>query len=241
MKMDMITLREPFEEGYAMTESYTTLRTNIMFCGADKKVIGLTSCSPNEGKSTVSLHLARNFAEAGKKTLLIDADMRKSVLFSEYADGSHTNGLSHLLTGQATFEEAAVSTQYPDLDILFAGVYPPNPVRLLESEDFLSLIARMREEYDYVIVDLPPIGSVIDAAVAARVCDGVAMVLAAEVNAARDARECKRQLEKSGTPILGAILNMVTSHASKKYKRYSGRYFGKYYVDEQNGYGKYSK
>lgn len=238
MKKDVITLREPFEEGYAMTESYTTLRTNIMFCGADKKVIGLTSCSPNEGKSTVSLHLSRSFAEAGKKTLLIDADMRKSVLFSEYADGSHTSGLSHLLTGQASFEEAAVSTQYPDLDILFAGVYPPNPVRLLESKEFHDLIAAVREEYDYVIIDLPPIGSVIDAAVAAKVCDGVAMVVASEVNSARDARECKRQLEKSGTPILGAILNMVSSHASKKYKRYSGRYFGKYYVDEQKKYYK---
>ena len=238
MKKDVITLREPFEVGYAMTESYTTLRTNIMFCGADKKVIGLTSCSPNEGKSTVSLHLSRSFSEAGKKALLIDADMRKSVLFSEYADGSHTSGLSHYLSGQATFEEAVVATQYPDLDILFAGVFPPNPVRLLESAEFRTLIDKAREEYDYMIIDLPPIGSVIDAAVAAKVCDGVVMVVASEVNSARDARECKRQLEKSGTPILGAILNMVSSHASKKYKRYSGRYFGKYYTDEQKAYYK---
>ena len=236
MKKDVITLREPFEEGYEMTESYISLRTNIMFCGADKKVIGLTSCSPNEGKSTVALHLARSFSEAGKKTLLIDADMRKSVLFSVYADGSHTSGLSHCLSGQMSFDEAVVATQYADLDILFAGVYPPNPVRLLESEDFCALIARVREEYDYVIVDLPPIGSVIDAAVAAKACDGVVMVVASEVNSARDARECKRQLEKSGTPILGAILNMVSLHASKKYKRYySYKYHGKYYEYHTQG------
>ena len=230
MKKNSIVLRTLFEENYTMTEAYTTLRTNIMFCGADKKVIGLTSCSPNEGKTTVSLHLSRSFADAGKKILLIDADMRKSVLFSEYAEGTHTMGLSHYLSGQATLEETIAGTQYPDLDIIFAGIYPPNPVRLLESEAFAKLIGMVREEYDYVIVDLPPIGSVIDAAVAAKICDGVVMLVASEANSARDARECKRQLEKSGTPILGAILNMATSQVNKKYKRYSSRYAGRYYA-----------
>lgn len=233
MKKNKITLRELFKEGYSMTEAYTTLRTNIMFCGANKKVIGLSSCSPNEGKTTVSLHLARNFAEAGKKVLLIDADMRKSVLFSEYAEGSHTLGLSHCLSGQADFDAAAVSTQYPDFDILFAGIYPPNPVKLLESEAFVSLIARVREEYDYVLVDLPPIGLVVDAAVAAKCCDGLVMVVAAEVNSSRDVKECKRQLEKSGTPILGSVLNMINSSANKKYKRYAGKYYGKHYSEEE--------
>ena len=226
MKKDVITLREPFVAGYSMTEAYTTLRTNIMFSGLDKKVIALSSCSPNEGKSTVSMCLTRNFAEAGKKTLLIDADMRKSVLFSEYAEGSHSLGLSHCLSGQASFEEAVVATQYPDLDILFAGVYPPNPVKLLESDAFASLIARVREEYDYVVVDLPPIGMVVDAAVAAKCCDGILMIVASEAVSTRKARECKRQIEKSGTPILGAVLNKGTSKTSKKYNRYYSKYYG---------------
>lgn len=226
MKKNTITLREPFLEGYSMTEAYTTLRSNIMFCGSEHKVIGLSSCTPGEGKSTVSLHLARSFAESGKRALLVDADMRKSVMFSAYAEGTHPLGLSHCLSGQATFEEAVVGTQYPDLDIIFAGAYPPNPVKLLESDAFRALLARAREEYDYVIVDLPPIGFVIDAAVAAKSCDGLVMVVAAEKNSVRFAQTCLRQLEKSGTPILGSVLTMTNPRTGKKYKRYSGRYYG---------------
>jgi capsular exopolysaccharide synthesis family protein len=226
MKKNMITLREPFIEGYSMTEAYTTLRSNLMFCGSEHKVIGLSSCTPGEGKSTVSLHLARSFAEGGKRALLVDADMRKSVMFSEYAEGTHTLGLSHCLSGQATFEEAVVSTQYPDLDIMFSGTYPPNPVKLLDGEAFSALIARARKEYDYVIIDLPPIGLVIDAAVAAKNCDGILMVVAAEKNSVRFAQSCLRQLEKSGTPILGSVLTMTNPRTGRRYKRYSGRYYG---------------
>lgn len=226
MKKNVITLREPFIEGYSMTEAYTTLRSNLMFCGAEHKVIGISSCTPGEGKSTVSLHLARSFAEGGKRALLVDADMRKSVMFSEYAEGTHTLGLSHCLSGQATFEEAVVSTQYPDLDIMFSGTYPPNPVKLLDGEAFRTLIARAREEYDYIIVDLPPIGLVIDAAVAARNCDGILMVVTAEKNSVRFAQSCLRQLEKSGTPILGSVLTMTNPRTGRRYKRYSGRYYG---------------
>mgnify|MGYP003311211766 CR=1 FL=1 len=226
MEKNIITLREPFYEGYSMTEAYTTLRSNIMFCGSENKVIGLSSCTPGEGKSTVSFYLARSFAESGKRTLLVDADMRKSVMFSEYAEGSHTFGLSHCLSGQAAFEEAVVGTQYPELDVLFSGTYPPNPVKLLESDAFRELIERARAEYDYVIVDLPPVGLVIDAAVAAKVCDGVVMIVAAEKNSVRFAQSCLRQLEKSNTPILGSVLTMTSPRTGKKYKRYSGRYYG---------------
>lgn len=226
MKKNTITLREPFVESYSMTESYNTLRTNIMFCGAEYKVIGISSCTAGEGKTTASLHLARSFAESGKRTLLVDADMRKSVMFSEYAEGTIKNGLSLCLSEQVTFEESVVGTQYPDLDIIFAGAYPPNPVKLLESDAFCALIAKAREEYDYVIVDLPPIGMVIDAAVAAKACDGMLMVVASEKNSSRSILACLHQLEKSGTPILGSVLTMTNPRTGKRYKRYSGRYYG---------------
>ena len=142
---------------YSRREAYKTLRTNVMFCGADKKVIGFTSCAPAEGKTTTVIQLARALTEVGRRVLMIDADMRRSVMVARYGGSGVQYGLSQYLSGQVEREEAIYQTQYEGFHIVFAGYYPPNPVELLDSQRFAEFIAWAREEYDYVLIDNPPI------------------------------------------------------------------------------------
>ena len=237
MPLPSVTLKEPFVYDYPTREAYKTLRTNIMFCSSDKKVLAFTSCIPDEGKSTVTMGLARALAEVGKKVLLIDADMRRSTLFARYGERGRCAGLSQVLSGQTPVNEAIFATQYTGFHIMFCGYYPPNPVELLDSEDFRRLVAAAREAYDYVLIDTPPAGSIIDSVVVAKCCDGVIMVVANGKNTSRFARTCKQQIERAGCPIVGAILNMTNRRNEKyynnsKYYRY-GRGYGYGYGNEK--------
>lgn len=216
------------------SEAYKSLRTNIQFCGEDKKVIVLTSCTPDEGKSTVSLQLAVSLAEANQKVLLVDADLRKSIMMGSFEIEGEVKGLTHYLSGQAPVQEVIQKTDRKNLDMIFAGPIPPNPAELLGDKPFREMVKKCREEYDYVIIDSPPLGGVIDSAVIARECDGAVIVIEAEVISYRFVQEIKEQLEKSGCPILGTILNKVDVRQQKYYGRYYGRKYGRYY-----GYGKY--
>lgn len=152
-------------DNYFTQEAFNVFRTNLQFCGQDIKVIVLTSCTMNEGKSYTALHLGCSLAEIGKRTLLIDADMRKSVMAGRNSDSKNVEGLSEVLTGQADLKDCIYTTQFEYLHVLFSGKYPPNPVELLEGKYFKALLSQSREFYDYVIVDTPPLGMVIDAAV----------------------------------------------------------------------------
>ena len=172
LTMQHVSLRFDKSEDYRIKEAFKTLRTNIEFSGADLKVIAVTSCTPNEGKSSVAMELAKAFAEAGKRTLLIDADMRKSVLVGRYKTGAVRLGLTHILVGREKLSDVICKTNFPKLYMIFAGPVPPNPSELLGGENFESLINKAKQLFDYVIVDTPPLGSVIDAAVAAKKCDG---------------------------------------------------------------------
>ena len=110
--MKTINLDFSASKDYFVNESLKTLRTNVQFCGTDVKAIAVTSCQPNEGKSTISLELARSLAEVGKKVLFIDADLRKSVIVQKYVDGVGIVGLSQYLSGQNTLEDVLYSTQF---------------------------------------------------------------------------------------------------------------------------------
>lgn len=205
---------------YLTNENYKTLRTNLFFCGSDIKVILVTSCRENEGKSTVSTELARCLAEAGKKTLFIDADMRKSLLQPRNLKLKSHLGLSEFLSGQAELNSVIYNTQDPDFDVIFSGRFPPNPVELLGSKAFSGLLEKVREVYDYVIIDSPPLGTVIDAAVIAPACDGTVLVITAGKIGVSEALTVKNQLMKSGCRILGAILNDIYGKRTKSYKKY---------------------
>ena len=209
---------------YHSNEAYKTLRTNIEFSGTDNRAIVLTSSTPDEGKSTVSLELAVALAEAGKKVLFVDADLRKSVLIGRHRVTEEVKGLSHYLSGQASIRDVVCKTQEDGLYIIFAGVVPPNPSELLGKEKFGQMIENAKNEYDYIIIDAPPLGSVIDAAVIAKVCDASVLVIAANTISYKFVRTVKEQLEKTGCPILGVVLNKV----DMKKNKYYGKYYGKY-------------
>lgn len=221
------------EKDYRSNEAYKTLRTNIEFSGSDKKAIVFTSCTPNEGKSTVSLSLADSLAEGGKKVLFIDADLRKSVMMGRHKV-SGNKGLSHFLSGQAEVREIILKTQNPNLYITFAGVLPPNPSELLGNNRFEAFLNGARKAYDYIIIDAPPLGSVIDAAVVAKNCDASVLVVASQTISYKFARVVKDQLEKADCPILGVVLNKVDM---KQNKYYGNKYYSKYYGDYYGKYG----
>ena len=208
------------QNGYLTNENYKTLRTNILFCGTDIKTIVLTSARENEGKSTVSAELAKSLAEAGKKTVFIDADMRKSVLMRRSAASRGFCGLSEYLSGQAELSDVLYNTQIQNFDVIFSGRFPPNPVELLGSQSFVKLIDMLKSVYDYVIIDSPPLGAIIDAAVIASCCDGSIIVITPGKIPYTECLEVKEQLSKSGCKILGTVLNDIYGKRTKYYKKY---------------------
>ena len=223
---------------YYVKEAFKTLRTNFLFSGSDIKTVLITSCVKNEGKSTVSLELSKSLALSEKKVLLIDADLRKSVLSTKYTDNDgEVLGVSEYVSGQAKLDDVLYSTQLDNLHIIFAGAVPPNPVELLGSSRFEELLKTMRDKYDYIIIDAAPLGAVIDASVISTFCDGAAIVISSGEISYRFAKEVKQQLEKGNCKVLGAILNRVPTKSSSYYSRYYRKYYGKY--TKSSGYGKY--
>lgn len=215
---------------FVSNEAYKTLRTNITFCGEDVRVIAVTSSTPNEGKTNVTFNLARAFAEDNKRILFIDADIRKSVLEARLGADQEVKGLSHYLTGKAELKDIVYGTNIEHLDFIGTGPVAPNPSELLGNQKFQRLLEWARSEYQYVMIDCPPIGSVIDAAVVARQCDGAVYVIESEATSWRLAQRGKEQLEKTGCKILGAVLNKVEMSGKRYgYGKYYGKYYGRYY------------
>lgn len=227
--MEIINVSRMIPKDFRASEAMKTLRTNLIFSGPSVRVIGLTSYGAAEGKSTISFQLAVSFAQAGKRVLLVDADLHRSVMANRLQVKSKPEGLSHYLTGQANVSDLLCETDMPGMYIMFAGTRVPNSTELLGSENFAKLIPALKEAFDYVIVDTAPLGQVIDCAVMAPYLDGVAMVIDSTNNSYKLERKIKHQIEKSGGKVLGAILNQVDFSLQRGY--YS-RYYG-YYKNEE--------
>ncbi|HIX24859.1 MAG TPA: CpsD/CapB family tyrosine-protein kinase [Candidatus Lachnoclostridium avicola] len=213
------------ESDQRFDEAMKTLRTNIQFSGADIRTIMMTSTEPNEGKSEITFHTALSFANTGKKVLLIDADIHKSVLTTRYHLDQEVDGLSQYLTGQKRAEEVIYSTNVENFDILFSGPYAPNPAELFESSLMRELLEEAAKHYDYVLVDTPPVGSLIEGAIIAQYCDGAILVIKSGAISYKRVQRVKRQVEKSGCRMLGAVLNMVNTSKGSYYNSY---YYGDY-------------
>ncbi len=234
--MQNIELKERVLD-YRSKEAFKMLRTNIEFAGGDQKVICITSCTPNEGKSNISFELAKSYAQLGKKVLLVDADLRKSVMRQRHKKGKVRLGLVNYLVGKCELEEAMCSTNEKNMTMIFSGPVPPNPSELLGNQRFARMIEQVREEYDMVIIDTPPLGSVIDAAVISKYCDGAVIVISAGNVSYRFAKKIKEQLDVEGCRILGCVLNKVDLSGKSYYGHYYGKYYGKYYGQYYGNYG----
>ena len=207
--MKKLQLDFPQINDYRMTEGLNQLKTNLAFCGKDIKVITMTSSVPNEGKSSVSFSLAKTLAESGKKILMVDADLRKSVMAAKYHIQGIDKGLSHYLTGQAEIEDIIYETEVDGFYLAVAGPLTPDPTTLLDSDAFKQFISKAREDFDYVIIDAPPLGVVIDAVIIGKYSDGALLVIEQGVIKRKVVQDVIKQLKKGEVRILGAVLNKV--------------------------------
>ncbi|WP_270335499.1 tyrosine-protein kinase [Streptococcus macedonicus] len=231
----------------SLEEYYNSIRTNIQFSGRNLKVIALTSAQPGEGKSTTATNLAISFAKAGFRTLLIDADTRNSVMSGTFKSNERYQGLTSFLSGNAELSDVICDTSIDNLMILPAGQVPPNPTSLIQNDNFKSMIETVRGLYDYVIIDTPPLGLVIDAAILAHHSDASLLVVKAGADKRRTVTKLKEQLEQSGAVFLGVILNKYDIHLDKygSYGSYGGYgsygNYGKSDEKSKNGRGKRKK
>lgn len=237
--MKKLELRRLPQLPFEVSEAVNQLRVNLSFCGSDVKVIMVTSSTPNEGKSFVTVQLWRMIAELGTPAVLIDCDFRKSEMRSKYAMAASGNliGGAHYLAGKAEFADVVYETNIANGYIIPVAKTVMNPTILLESERFAKLIAQCREHFGVVLVDTPPLGSVADALNIATYCDGTVLVLRGSETPRKLAMDSVRQLKRTEVPLLGVVLNraQVDSKSNLYYKRYykSGYYY-KGYGNEQS-------
>ena len=196
-------------------EYYNALRTNIQLSGNNLQVISITSVKPGEGKSTTSTNIAWAFARAGYKTLLVDADIRNSVMSGVFKSREKITGLTEFLSGTTDLSHGLCDTNVENLFVVQAGSISPNPTALLQSENFSTMIDTLRKYFDYIIVDTAPIGIVIDAAIITQKCDASVLVTAAGVANRKDVQKAKGQLEQTNKPFLGVVLNKFNTSAEK--------------------------
>jgi len=235
----IITQHEPKS---AVSEAFRALRTSLHFSGINKenKIILITSSFPQEGKSIVSSNLSSVIAQTKARVLIIDCDLRRSSLHEKFGH-SKTPGLSEILTGDITFAKAIHDTGIDGLDLISAGTNPPNPSELLGSEAMRQLITTQRKNYDYIVIDAPPVMAVSDAPVLTSVCDLVVLVVEAGRVPIKIAQRMREMLSTIKAPVAGIVFN-DKSGKGETYEYYGSRYYGKgygygYYSDE-NGNGK---
>jgi succinoglycan biosynthesis transport protein ExoP len=222
---DLIVHEQPKS---AVAECCRSVRTNLLFMSPDKPLrsILITSAGPQDGKTTAAVSLAVAMAENGKRVLLVDSDMRRPRVHKVFNVGNGV-GLSSLILGQGKLDDAIKSTEVPNLSVMTCGPVPPNPAELLHTEAFASLLHRLGERHDVLIIDSPPVGAVSDAVVLATQVDGTVFVLKAG-NTSRDhARRSLRALVDVKARIFGAVLNDLDLE---------DRRYGGYYYYERYGY-----
>ena len=222
---------------FNVTESYKTIRANVLFTVADsdKRVIAVSSPNPGEGKSTSAANLAIALAQTGSNVLLIDADMRKPVMHRTFRV-KNNDGLSVLIIKKSTIERSVIHDIVPNLDLLTSGPIPPNPSELLASDSFKGLVERFSRDYDYVIIDTPPINVVSDALVMKDAISGIMLVIRYAMTTYEELSSCMKQLDFAQVNMLGFVLNDVHHNHGSYYYNYKYKY-KKYGYGYGYGYG----
>jgi len=217
---------------YQAKEAINTLCTNLSFAGGDIKKIMVTSTHPQEGKSFVSINLMRSFASLGMRVVLVDADIRASQLQKAYdirignpgVDGRYP-GLSRYLAGRCSVEEIIGKTNIPNAWMILAGSTVSNSLPLFNGPRLKNLLNALAERFDIVLVDAPPVGTIIDAAKVATVCDGTLFVVQSNAVSRSHLSSSLRQIEKTGCPVLGTVLNQYDDRVYGNKYYYSGDYY----------------
>ena len=225
--MEKVTVANLTDPPYAVEEAVNRLRINVSFLREDIKKIMVVSTLPNEGKSFVSMHLWRQMALAGTKAVLVDMDLRKSVMVEEYGiapeKGKLTKGTSHYLSGAAGIGEVTCRTDLAEGDLIPNVENVVNPSILLEGGRLGELLGHLGENYRYVLVDSPPLDLVSDGERIGNLCDGAVLVVRGGVTPKGLIKHSMMQLERAGCPVLGIVLNRVGGQGSGYYyKRYGG-------------------
>jgi capsular exopolysaccharide synthesis family protein len=214
------------------SESFRGIRTNVLFSSAQEgsKSIVVTSTGPGEGKSMVASNLAISLAQAGQRVLIVDADMRKPKAH-EIFGVTQEPGLSNLLVGNAKASESVRKTAVPGLWIVAAGRIPPNPAELVGSPRFRDFLESLKDHFEWVIIDSPPVMAVTDASLIAHHASGVLFVVGAEMTSRQNAQRALDQLEQVQARFIGSVLNRVDlKHNAYYYSQYYRREYTSYYT-----------
>ncbi len=230
--MNEIRIKNLEKPTYQVSEALNTLCANLSIAGGDIRKILLTSCRPKEGKSFVAMHLFQALSSLGKRIILVDADIRASALRGAYGievhtDGAEYQGLSGYLSGLCEINDIVCTTGIAGADMILSGKAVLNSFPLFNSVRLEQLLKHLKEQYDVVLIDAPPVGTIIDAAKIAVHCDGVVMIVESNAIPAGELIEAAAQIQKTGCPILGYILNKV----------HQGDYKQKYYTYYSSGNG----
>lgn len=210
-----------------ISEAYRVLRTNIQYTSIDKplKTLTITSSGPGEGKTTTTINTAITFVQAGNRVLVVDGDLRKPKVH-KLMGLENQNGLTNILASKNHYSNYIKKSKIEGLDIITCGAIPPNPSELLASNQMKNLINELREDYDLVLIDAPPVGNVTDAAIISTIVDGTILVAASgtvEVDAVKRAKEL---LQKVNANIIGVVLNKLDKNSKGNYYYYYYYYYG---------------
>jgi len=212
-----------------VSEAYRGIRTNIQFANIDNniKTILMTSATPGEGKTTTLCNVAMTLADAGHKVIIIDCDLRKPRIH-KFFEISNKEGITDILLKGEDFKKFIKGDFHPNLHIITSGKIPSNPSEILYSKAMKSFIEKLKEEYDYVFIDTPPVIAVTDAAIMSSYIDGVVLVCSSGNIEIDMAKKAKESLEKVNANMLGVVLNKIPLKGQK----YANYY---YYSNEEGG------
>ena len=235
-KMNEIKISKIPVPTYAVDEAMNRLATSLSFCGKDMKVIELTSRFAGEGKSYVSLNLMRTIANLGKRVVLIDADLRRSSLVQRYKmkfKQENSLGLAQYLAGMCSMEDIVYMTNIPNAYYVPVGKLVNSSLRLLSGPLFQQLVEGLREKYDVILIDTPPVDSIVDAVEISKSCDGVLLVVKYGTGTKKEIGGAVESVTLTGCPVVGIVMNMVDMHkfTNRKYY-YSKGYYGYYKNDD---------
>lgn len=228
MMKELISYKNPQSRG---AEAFRTLRTNIQFSNLDDeiKTIVVTSSGPSEGKSTVMCNLAVTMAQSGKKVLLLDCDLRKPTVHKKFLI-PNGEGLTNILANNKKIGDVIKILNIPNLFVITSGPTPPNPAELLGSKKMKNVILELKENFDIILIDAPPVLPVTDGQVLSTISDGVILVAAYGKADKGAIVKAKDLITKVGAKVIGVVLNMIPTNSDGYYgKHYYNKYYTKYY------------